>query len=183
MAKVEHSLGRIQLKLQDLGQLFDTLDPTPFPERSLDDDAEAFIVSWARDLRRADELEIVLHLSNAEEKRELAVPVADSVHNHFAYLAQAKRRELRALMSRGRASLAIGMAFLAVCLVLGNAVGRVAVGHSQLAGIVKESLLIGGWVAMWRPIEIFLYDWWAMRREQRDYERLSRARVRIAGAS
>ena len=65
MAKEEHNLGRIQLKLQDLGQLFDTLDPSPFPERSLDDDAEAFIVSWARDLRRADELEIVLHLPNA----------------------------------------------------------------------------------------------------------------------
>jgi len=63
--------------------------------------------------------------------------------------------------------------------LLGNAIGRLAIGHSQLAGIVKESLLIGGWVAMWRPIEIFLYDWWALRREQRDYERLSRARVSI----
>jgi hypothetical protein len=180
MAKVEHSLGRIQLKLQDLGQLFDTLDPSPFPERSLDDDAEAFIVSWARDLRRADELEIVLHLPNAEEKVELVGPVADSVHNHFAYLADAKRREFRALMSRGQSSLAIGVVFLTACLLLGNAVGTIAVGHSQIAGILKESLLIGGWVAMWRPIEIFLYDWWALRREQRDFERLGRARVRIA---
>jgi hypothetical protein len=179
MAKEEHNLGRIQLKLQDLGQLFDTLDPSPFPERSLDDDAEAFIVSWARDLRRADELEIVLHLPNAEEKPELVGPIADNVHNHFAYLADAKRREFRALMSRGRGSLAIGIAFLTGCLLLGNAIGRLAIGHSQLAGIVKESLLIGGWVAMWRPIEIFLYDWWALRREQRDYERLSRARVSI----
>jgi hypothetical protein len=26
--------------------------------------------------------------------------------------------------------------------------------------ITSEGLLILGWVAMWRPVEIFLYDWW-----------------------
>ncbi|HXZ86596.1 MAG TPA: hypothetical protein VEI82_14025 [Myxococcota bacterium] len=180
MANQERTVGKIELKLQDLGQLFDTLDPSPFRERSLDHDAEAFIVSWARDLRHADEFEILLHLAKAAAKPELAPSVVEAVHNHFAYLTDAKRREFRALMSRGRRSLAIGVAFLAACLLLGNAVGRVAVDHSELIGIVKESLVIGGWVAMWRPIEIFLYDWWALRREQRDYERLSRAQVRIA---
>ena len=27
-------------------------------------------------------------------------------------------------------------------------------------GLIKESLIISGWVALWRPLEIFLYDWW-----------------------
>jgi hypothetical protein len=26
--------------------------------------------------------------------------------------------------------------------------------------VIEESLLIFGWVANWRPIEIFLSDWW-----------------------
>ena len=26
--------------------------------------------------------------------------------------------------------------------------------------------MIGGWVALWRPLEIFLYDWWPIRRKQ-----------------
>jgi hypothetical protein len=29
--------------------------------------------------------------------------------------------------------------------------------------IIDEGLLIMGWVAMWRPIETFLYDWWPIR--------------------
>jgi hypothetical protein len=35
---------------------------------------------------------------------------------------------------------------------------------------------------MWRPIEIFLYDWWSVRRQQRDYERLARMPVHIETA-
>jgi hypothetical protein len=45
--------------------------------------------------------------------------------------------------------------------------------------MVRESLLIGGWVAMWRPMEIFLYDWWVIRGERRVYDRLSRMNVRV----
>jgi hypothetical protein len=32
---------------------------------------------------------------------------------------------------------------------------------------------------MWRPMEILLYDWWPVRDDQRLFERLSRAEVRI----
>jgi hypothetical protein len=49
-----------------------------------------------------------------------------------------------------------------------------------LGSVGREGLLIGGWVAMWRPIQIFLYDWWAVRGEQREYERLSRMQVRVS---
>ena len=51
--------------------------------------------------------------------------------------------------------------------------------RSQLAQVISESLVIGGWVAMWRPLEIFLYDWWPIRNERRIYDRLSRMPVRI----
>ena len=35
----------IEVAARDLIQLFNSLDPSPFPERDLDDEAEAFIVS------------------------------------------------------------------------------------------------------------------------------------------
>jgi hypothetical protein len=38
---------RIELKLRDMRQLFNSMDPSPFQMRDLDDDAEEFIVSWA----------------------------------------------------------------------------------------------------------------------------------------
>ena len=50
---------------------------------------------------------------------------------------------------------------------------------SRWTEIVRESLLIGGWVAMWRPLEVFLYDWWPIRAEARLGDRLSEMPVRI----
>ena len=45
--------------------------------------------------------------------------------------------------------------------------------------MLRESLLSGGWVAMWRPVEIFLYDWWPIRAEARLFDRLAAMPVRI----
>ena len=39
---------RIELRLRNSLALFNSTDPSPFPEKDLDDEAEAFIVSWAR---------------------------------------------------------------------------------------------------------------------------------------
>jgi hypothetical protein len=33
---------------------------------------------------------------------------------------------------------------------------------------------------MWRPLEIFLYDWWPVRAEARLYDRLAATFVQIA---
>ena len=38
----------IRLKLRDMSQLFNSMDPSPFVEKDLDDDAEGFILSWPR---------------------------------------------------------------------------------------------------------------------------------------
>ena len=39
----------ISLKLREMSQLFNSMDPSPFIEKDLDDDAEEFIVSWAQE--------------------------------------------------------------------------------------------------------------------------------------
>jgi len=171
--------GRIELRLRQLAQLFHSLDPSPFRERELDATAEEFITGWASDFPSPDELELVVYLEEKppEDSLELDKIVADAVRNHFSYRAQSKRREYRALMARGRTSLAAGLAFFAACFLAGQALSQLA--DSPLAQLARESLLIGGWVAMWRPIEIFLYDSWELRRQEREYRRLARMRVRV----
>ena len=172
-------LGRIELKLRDVGQLFHTLDPSPFRERTLDATAEQFISAWASDFPHRFDLELLVHLTEPQKapESELTTLVGDAVRNHFLYLADAKRREYRNLMARGRTSLAVGLGFLGLCMLAGNAVAQLGVSPFYL--LARESLLIGGWVAMWRPIEIFLYDSWVVRRAQSDLARLARIQVRV----
>jgi len=44
---------------------------------------------------------------------------------------------------------------------------------------LRESLTIAGWVAMWRPIEIYLYEWWPLRHNGKIYEKMSRMKVDV----
>jgi hypothetical protein len=43
----------------------------------------------------------------------------------------------------------------------------------EFGDLLAESVLIGGWVARWRPIEFFLYDWWPSLAEARLYDRFA----------
>ena len=72
------------------------------------------------------------------------------------------------------------MAFLTAVFMIAHFIGRLS-GESAWARLLDQGLLIVGWVAMWRPLEIFLYDWWPILREQRLYDRLSRIEVQIVG--
>ena len=45
--------------------------------------------------------------------------------------------------------------------------------------VIEESLIIFGWVANWKPIEIFLYDWWPIVRRRNLYQRLAQAQVEL----
>jgi hypothetical protein len=76
----------------------------------------------------------------------------------------------------GRLSLAIGLAVLALCVLVGQA-ALVLIGSGPAGRILWEGLIILGWVANWRPIEIFLYDWWPLVRRRRLFQRLSQSTV------
>jgi hypothetical protein len=171
---------RIEIRIRELSQLFNSMDPTPFRHKDLDPDAEEFIVSWAQEHPREGEFEILIHLASGSVAPDAGTMVQEAWGNYFVDRAEHSRREFRQLMQRGRDSLAIGLAFLAACLFAAEHIGRSAEG--AFAAILRESVIIGGWVAMWRPLEIFLYDWWPLARRQRMFEKLARAKVSITTA-
>ncbi len=170
------SKSDITLSLRELAQLFNSMDPSPFGDRDLDGAAEEFITSSARELPPRQEPELVLLLavptaaSNANE-------VEKAVRRYFAKRAAIKRLEFGQLMRRGRLSLGVGLLFLVICLLLGELVAKSSPGAAS--DILKEGLTIVGWVAMWRPLEICLYDWWPLYEDRRRLDKLARMRVRI----
>jgi hypothetical protein len=174
--------GVIDVYVRDLGQLFHSMDPAPFHEKELDPAAEAFIVSSARELPTDAPLALFVYLDQPSPSEDERRTVAQAIHMHFARRAESSRRELRQLLRRGRTSLAIGLPFLAASVAAGDLVSRL-MDVRPLAQVLRESLVIGGWVAMWRPMEIFLYDWWPIRNERRLLERLSRMPIRIVAAA
>jgi hypothetical protein len=167
----------IELRLRSIAQLFNSMDPSPFFDRDLDSDAEEFIVSWSRELPQNRELELLIHLSDTPKHGRGSHDVEGAVRHYFATRADMRHREFRLLMRRGRTSLLVGLVFLAACLLSGEFVASLWKG--PLSDVARESLTIAGWVAMWRPIQIYLYDWWPLREDIKNFERLARMRVRL----
>ena len=100
-----------------------------------------------------------------------------AIHNHFAYKAERTRNRLKSLLRQGRVSMAVGIMFVSVCLVAADTIGNL--GTNPGYNIARESLTIVGWVAMWRPMQIFLYDWWPVLRKIRIYQRLASAHIQV----
>lgn len=171
----------IELKIREIGQLFQSLDPLPFRERDLDAAVEEYVVAWAREQGGARPIQILVHLPGDEAGRAEAGHIGDAIRNYFAYRAEVSRWELKELFRVGRASFAIGLAVLALCIILGAEISR-QVGEGYAGRFFSEGLIILGWVANWRPIEIFLYDWWPLVRRRRLYERLARAAIDLRPA-
>jgi hypothetical protein len=168
----------IEVRVGELRQLFNAIDPSPFKERDLDPRAEQFIVDWARDLQWDRPWALLVHLNRPPGRADEAAALRAAVHEYFGGRVVAARRALRELFRRGRISLAIATLFLAASIAIGDSLGRY-VGDGRLGDFVREGFLIGGWVAMWRPLEVFLYDWWPIRAEARLLQRLSTMPVRI----
>jgi len=165
----------IRLKLRDVNQLFNSMDPSPFIERDLDDDAEEFIVSWAQEFPSNAPIRLRIFLDQwpTEDPKDL---IKAAVHNHFAHRVEIARLEFKRLLKQGRTTLLIGLVFLAACLILSKLLGGEA---GTWAAVVRESLTIAGWVAMWRPMQIYLYDWWPLLRRIQIYRKLSHMPVDV----
>lgn len=171
----------LELQVGELKQLFNAMDPAPFRERDLDPNAEAYIVEWAQEVARGAPLALAVRLVREPATAASATVLRDAVHAYFQQRALATRGKLRRLLRVGRVSLVIGLVFLAFAIMLGGFLAGFAT--SERYGIViEETFIIGGWVALWRPLEIFLYDWWPLLSEARLYDRLGRMRVELAGA-
>jgi hypothetical protein len=173
--------AQLDLHLGEMRQIFNSMDPAPFRERDLDPKASDYIIDWADETPKRQPLALRVSLSRERPASGDEALLGGAVRDYFKGRAAAKRRELSQLFRTGRISLVIGLAFLTGAILLAEALSAL-ISKEGWAWLVKESLIIGGWVALWRPLEIFLYDWWPIRARARLYDRLGAMQVRLSGS-
>jgi hypothetical protein len=164
----------IEVRVDHMADLLDDRDPTPVPGRSLNPYVTEFVLSWAYELPPDAEIDLVVHVREASDAQRVERAEA-AVRAAFAEEVASQVRSLKDLFRGGRISLAIGLlalvGFVSTSRALANATGWLEV--------LREGLAVAGWVALWRPLEIYLYDWWPIRRAIRTYRRLEQSRIRF----
>jgi len=165
----------VELRLDRIPRLYNSLDPAPFNEKELETGADDYIVGSAEDAGKHP-IHLIVMLPAEELARPEAEQVPVSIRHHFELRRDSERRLLRGTWRRGRMALLIGIAFLAICLF---ARSMLLASSSTAAHILAEGLLIVGWVAMWGPLDIFLYGWWPIYGRYRLFDRLARLKVEM----
>lgn len=174
------AVAPVEIRLVKLQQLFNSLDPSPFHEKDLDRDAEEYIVGSVDEFPLQSPLKLIIHLPADQLMLAKTFNLQNAIHNYFTYRLSEARRRMRFHFREGRITLLIGLAFLFVC----TSVRELAFALSQgtMSRILAEGLLILGWVAMWRPLQIFLYGWWPIQHSCRLFARLSQIPVEVRQA-
>lgn len=170
----------IELKLRTLQQLFDGRDPAPFRERDLDEDAVEYIVDAAEEIAPKVGLKLVVWISERSEHQQLEdTTIVEAIRGHFTYEIARLRRQIREHVRLGQMALLVGLAVLVVFLTLAKLALSLSLGSGHVGPILREGLVITGWVAMWRPLELLLYGWWPLVRKRRLFMRILLSEIAI----
>jgi hypothetical protein len=158
----------IEIRIRSLAHLFDALDPAPLQERALDHQAASYVLARAGTYRPTEPLRLLVHLP--ESLRVHAAAATDAIHEHFRRAHAQGERVFRRRLRIGGRTLAVALGVLAGSLALRSLLSDV---EGTLVQGLGEGLLILGWVAMWRPVEILLFEHWESHVDHEMLERLA----------
>ena len=163
----------VNIHVRDLAQMFNALDPSPFWDRDLDRAAAEFIEDEFREKRAADTWHLHIH---AHEGAASASDLQAAIEHYYERLVHSARLDLREQARIGEIALLVGVAVFSICISLR---GLLATTLHGLPRGLDEGLIVLGWVALWRPIEVLAYGWVPLYRKRRLYQRLARIRVSV----
>lgn len=164
----------IDLSFREFKQLYDGRDPSPFHERDLDESLVRYLVMSCEEIPRDQPVKIVLTTPPLQSEQQQQHDFILALHQYFDHEMRSTNNELKYLFKQGRLSFLFGLSFLMFCVFLAvRFVGDATV----LGRVIYEGLIIMGWVALWKPINIFLYEWLPYIRKKRVYKLLSNIEI------
>lgn len=168
----------VEMRLEHVSQIFETLDPYPFRDRELSQDAIEYITRHASLMPKKQPIQITVHLPEDAASQAEVQSLDRAISNYFLYSHGVAEHQLRELLRTGRRALLLGLAVLALCLVFGQAVSALT-SYGRISHFLEEGAIIVGWVALWHPLNILLYDSWPLREQAKLHRRLSEAKVAL----
>lgn len=178
-SRYKHVEGKrwIEVRVRSAQQLFDARDPAPFHERDLDDDFVEYIVSSAKELSLSSALKIVIYIEDREMRDLSKEVIREAIRDYFIYQSELRRTELAGFLKRAQLFFVIGLLILAACL--GVAQSLTVPAPPGAIGILREGIVIFGWVSIWKPIELILFDWYPLFETLRFHKKLLATEIDI----
>ena len=168
------SANSLELRITHAGQLFETLDPSPFWDRDLDQDAANYI-EHAYVAATGDPPKTIRVLVPESERHNVS-HFEGALKAYFTREAESARYELREHLRMALIGLGAAIVFWIFAIGLHQWLSKV---WNPLPLVLNEGLIVIAWVALWRPAEELIYGWLPVFRRIRRLQALAQLRVDI----
>jgi hypothetical protein len=171
----------VDLVLSDPHNMFQTPEVDPFLGENIEASGIDQLIDTmnARPGRAKSISTIAIYLPGAMIEPELPARMKTAISNYCNAQIRLAAQKKREIWLEGRKALRIGLIFWAICLALSLAFEELVFKGNALGRLFGEGFIIAGWVGLWRPAELLLYDWRPYSREIRRYEEIKRMSVKI----
>lgn len=173
------------LPLEDIRYLFATPVPDPFSPAELDVSGVDYLMSDLTGRRKLPEqIRVTLMLPPEQIEADLEQKVSAALKRYCLRQMHSSERKVRSVRARGFRALRKGLVVLAILLALSGVLSsRLFANDGPAVQVIiaalASSLVIAGWVVIWNPIDLFLYEAMPYQRESHIYRLLAEAEVRI----
>lgn len=177
--KFDQGKHLVEIKLKDEKQLFDYRDPAPFRERDLDEDAANYIVSSVKEFTLNTPLKLIIHLGASAEARQLDnASIIEAIRLHFEYERELTHKNIRFRLRQGQLALVTGIVVLTICLFISDFLSQNFM-SSFFGRTLATGFNISGWVAMWYPSHLFIYEWWPQEYNKRVFRKIAEMEMEV----
>ncbi len=171
----------ITLHLDNLAQFFAVLEPDPFDPQARYASGLETIASELKPTALIKKVRTTIVLPPDQITPDAEARLRDAVTRYCQYHVQQNHRELISLRWQGLKALQNGLLFLGVCLLLSTLFENAEIFQEWLRRFAGEGFLIAGWVSLWHPIEILLYEWWPLSRQVNIYQSIMNVDIIFRG--
>jgi hypothetical protein len=175
----EPSCYEITLKLDNIKDLFQKPEFDPFIDRDNFTSGIDRIVSTLKPKSLNGKVRTTILLPADRISDDIEQLTSQALQRYCSAKIDRITNDLASLRGQGIRALQRGLIFLAVCLLLSSLFDGLVALPGLLRQFLSEGFLIAGWVSLWHPIELLLYDWGPYWRKKKIYERIEAMELKV----
>jgi len=121
--------------------------------------------------------QISIDVQVPEEDLSRSHDVEEAIRSHFVAQVNESDRELSETLKHGRLIFLIALLVVAMVVVVSEWLQTL--GSGRVFNLLGESLIIIGWVTLWTPAEMLLFDQLPIRRKRKLARVIAEAKIRL----
>lgn len=168
----------IHIKLDNINELFISREINPLKQEELyETGMQEIFLTYSKNWK-SNKYKIYIHV-NEDNNKYSEDEIIKAIYKYCDYKIKIINEENNQQRIEIIKTLSSAIIILTGCLLLSNYIESSNLFKGVINHIISEGLFIGGWVSLWHPIELLLYERWNERWDKYIYEEIKKVDISI----